>query len=306
MRQIEFRAMGSHMMAALDTDDSEADRLLEQVPEWFERWEQSLSRFRPNSELSMLNSAGYLPDASPTMAEVVTEAIKAAQLTGGLVNPAMLPAVEAAGYDRTFDILDPDAQPFRPLNQWSDDWRGIEVKGREVRLPRGVRIDLGGIAKGWAADRAARGLAKHGPALVDAGGDISITGSMSDGTSWPIGISDPFDPEQQLHLLALGKCGVATSGRDFRRWQKGGVNQHHIIDPRTGKPSTTDVLSATVVGPNAGRAEVAAKAAFLLGSHEGLAWIEKRPEFACFLVLENGETLPSTSMPAYFWPEAAG
>lgn len=303
MRQIEFRAMGSHMLAALDVDDDAADRLLQQTPEWFERWEQSLSRFRPDSELSRLNNSGYLPGATPTMAEVVTEALKAADYTGGLVNPAMLPAVEAAGYDRTFDILDPDAQPFAPMNHWSDDWRSIQVSGREIRLPKGVRIDLGGVAKGWAADLAARRLGKYGPALVDAGGDISITAPLSDGSSWPIGISDPFDPEQQLHLLSLGKCGVATSGSDYRRWQKGGVTQHHIIDPRTRQPSQTDVLSATVIGPNASRAEIAAKVAFLLGSNEGLDWIEKRPEFACLLVLQDGRNIPSTRMHSYFWPE---
>lgn len=295
--------MGSHMLAALDVDDDAADRLLQQTPEWFERWEQSLSRFRPDSELSRLNNSGYLPGATPTMAEVVTEALKAADYTGGLVNPAMLPAVEAAGYDRTFDILDPDAQPFAPMNHWSDDWRSIQVSGREIRLPKGVRIDLGGVAKGWAADLAARRLGKYGPALVDAGGDISITAPLSDGSSWPIGISDPFDPEQQLHLLSLGKCGVATSGSDYRRWQKGGVTQHHIIDPRTRQPSQTDVLSATVIGPNASRAEIAAKVAFLLGSKEGLDWIEKRPEFACLLVLQDGRNIPSTRMPSYFWPE---
>ena len=295
--------MGSHMLAALDVDDDAADRLLQQTPEWFERWEQSLSRFRPDSELSRLNNSGYLPGATPTMAEVVTEALKAADYTGGLVNPAMLPAVEAAGYDRTFDILDPDAQPFAPMNHWSDDWRSIQVSGREIRLPKGVRIDLGGVAKGWAADLAARRLGKYGPALVDAGGDISITAPLSDGSSWPIGISDPFDPEQQLHLLSLGKCGVATSGSDYRRWQKGGVTQHHIIDPRTRQPSQTDVLSATVIGPNASRAEIAAKVAFLLGSNEGLDWIEKRPEFACLLVLQDGRNIPSTRMHSYFWPE---
>lgn len=137
-----------------------------------------------------------------------------------------------------------------------------------------MRLDLGGIAKGWAADIAAQRLAKAGPALIDAGGDIAVSGPMADGSPWPIAIANPFAPEDSLGLLLLVRGAVATSGRDYRRWTRGGVEQHHIIDPRTGQPAQTDVLSATIVAPDGPAAEMAAKVALILGSQAGLAWLD--------------------------------
>src|SRR4051812_49122226 len=204
MEIIEFRAMGCKMLAAIDGEAEKVRPLLEQVPEWFERWEQALSRFRADSELSRLNSEGYLAGASPTLVQVMTASLDAARQSGGLVNPGMLAVVEAAGYDRTFDILDPDAAPAlspTPFLSFSfvpprpDDWQKIEIQGCAVRLGDGTHVDLGGIAKGWAADRAVRRLSKLGPALVDAGGDIATSGPLADGSRWPVGIADPLNPE---------------------------------------------------------------------------------------------------------------
>jgi thiamine biosynthesis lipoprotein len=99
----------------------------------------------------------------------------------------------------------------------------------------------------------------------------------------------------------LGVNGVATSGTDYRRWKQGGRWSHHIIDPRCGQPAQTDVVTATVIAPNAMQAEMAAKAALILGSEQGLAWIEERPEFQGMLVLENGDILYSNHMDQFFW-----
>ena len=157
MEIIEFRAMGCKMLAAIDGEEEKVRPLLEQVPEWFERWEQALSRFRADSELSRLNSEGYLAGASPTLVQVMTASLNAARQSGGLVNPGMLAAVEAAGYDRTFDILDPDSAPalsptpflsFSFVQPRPDDWQKIEIQGRAVRLGTdacGSRRDCQGL-----------------------------------------------------------------------------------------------------------------------------------------------------------------
>jgi thiamine biosynthesis lipoprotein len=126
-----------------------------------------------------------------------------------------------------------------------------------------MRLDLGGVAKGWAADQAAQRLASTGPVLVDAGGDISISGPMADGLGWPIAVANPFAPDDSLGLVRIVQGAVATSGRDYRHWQRGGIEQHHIIDPRSGRPAETDVLSATVIAPDGPSAEMAAKVALL-------------------------------------------
>jgi len=339
LQKIEFRAMGSHMMAAVESDDPQVAEVLSQVPGWFAVWEQTLSRFKDDSELSQLNKAGSEPVAvSETLWNVLQVALMAARYTGGLVTPAVLNALEAAGYDATFDEIkgrkDAGADEGRttkdegqPANhalqpatinyQLSTiNWQQIKTypRTRSVKLPRGVRLDFGGIGKGWAADEAAKLLAKYGPALVDAGGDIAVSGAASpepagQRTDWPVGVdapstsalSDPAAPGDLLELLAVSSGGVATSGVDYRRWQQGGQWRHHIIDPRTGAPAQTDVLTVTVIAPTSCIAEIAAKAVLLQGSKDGLAWLDNRPTLAGLLVREDGSVLRSRRFDNYVW-----
>jgi thiamine biosynthesis lipoprotein len=304
MEALSFRAMGCEMKAVLDAEGPRARRALAQVPGWFESWEAALSRFRADSELSRLNArAGQIVRVSGVLWEVLQAALAAARRTGGLVTPTGLVALEAAGYDRTFAALPAAGSaavaPAGPLPAW----QAVRLLPRlqAVQVPAGVRLDFGGIAKGWAADRAARRLAAHAPALVDAGGDIRVSGPRATGEPWPIGAGDPRDADRDLALLALRGGAVATSGRDYRRWQRGGVWQHHILDPRTGHPATTDVLSATVLAPTAVAAESAAKAVLILGSGAGVAWLDAQPALAGLLVLDDGQVRLSRRLPDYYW-----
>jgi thiamine biosynthesis lipoprotein len=160
---------------------------------------------------------------------------------------------------------------------------------------------LGGMAKGWAVERAARWLARVGPALVDAGGDIAVSGPRVAGEGWAIAVADPFAPECELALLTLLSGVIATSGRDYRRWQQAGTWHHHIVDPRTGRPARTDVVTATVVAPTAWQAEAAAKAALILGGRDGLAWIDRHPPLGVLLTIEDGSVLRNRLLDAYLW-----
>ncbi len=305
MQQIQFRAMGCeiNVIVAAPTAD------LSPVVGWFEEWEQCLSRFRPASELMQLNRRAAMPTAvSQPLWEVLKLALAAADWSDGLVVPTVLGALLAAGYDRPFAELERNQaarrQPQPPGNLAA--WRGIGclAHGRQVRLPVGVQLDFGGIAKGWAADSAVRRLAAQGVALVDVGGDIAASGPQPDGSGWPIGVPHPLHPDAQIALLWLAGGGVATSGRDLRRWQAGGTAQHHIIDPRTGQPAHTDVISATVIAPSAADAEVAAKAALILGRRAGIEWLDQRPLLAGMVVEENGGVVESRRWREYHWPSA--
>jgi thiamine biosynthesis lipoprotein len=109
-------------------------------------------------------------------------------------------------------------------------------------------------------------------------------------------------PDSPIELLDLQAGGVATSGRDYRRWQQNGAWQHHLIDPRSGVPADTDVLAATIIAPSAGEAEIAAKVVLLLGSAAGLDWLDARPTLAGLLVLESGEVLYSRRLPDFLEP----
>jgi FAD:protein FMN transferase len=306
--------MGCEMLALVDTDDPAAGEALAHVPEWFADWEHCLSRFQADSELTRLNqSHGQPVRVSDILWDVLDAALTASQQSGGLVTPTLLTALEAAGYDHSFD--EGLSQPITSVGaggavvwQWPaspvwtlDPAQAIvrDARAHTVRLLDGMRLDFGGVAKGWAAEQAARRLSEYGPALVEAGGDIAVSGPLADGARWPIGIADPQWPDADLEVVLIERGGVATSGRDYRRWQKDGVWQHHILDPRTGQPAVTDVLSATLIAPTTREAEVAAKVALILGSEDGLSWIETRPPLAALLVLEEGRVLVSKRLQEY-------
>lgn len=315
MQKIEFRAMGCQMAAFVDDPGLPAARALAQTPADFEEWEQAISRFRPDSDLNKLNaSAGTFHPVSPILWDVIHSALSAARWTGGLVNPCILNALEHAGYDRSFDLVRtglpvPENRLPSETKEGSaispDAWRDIALdeKRRAVRLPEGVRLDLGGVGKGWAAWQAARRLNAFGPALVDAGGDIAVSSSRADGSPWPVAIADPLEMQESLGILALRECGVATSGIDYRRWLRNGSWKHHIIDPRSGEPAQTDLLSVTIIAPEALQAEAAAKAVLILGSRDGLTWLENQAEICGLLVFQDGRVISSRGFENELWGE---
>ncbi len=305
MKKLEFHAMGSRILAALDADTDEAQQAVDQVPAWFEDWEQALSRFRIDSELSRLNHSNGQPfRVSEVLAEVFTAALEAEQFTGGLVRPTVLDALLQAGYDRSFDLIssaplaEQQGRPDLPIPGAALPW---DASTRTLTLPEGVHLDFGGVAKGWAAGKAADRLAAFGPALVEAGGDVAIRGLQADGQPWPIGIRDPFHPGQHFETLRLEGGGVATSGIDYHRWQRNGLWNHHLIDPATGLPVQSDVLAATVIAPDVLTAEAAAKALIITGSRAGLDWLEADPRLAGVIILQSGEALYSRRMDQFLW-----
>jgi thiamine biosynthesis lipoprotein len=311
MQMLTFRAMGCRIQVTIDAGRQDVSGALGHMPICFEAWEQHLSRFRADSELMRLNRAAGAPvPVSETLWQTLDAALGAARLSDGLVSPALLDSLVAAGYDRSFESIAEPNGAVAPPDHLGDhpaelpaDWRAIRVDPlrRSVHLPYGLRLDLGGTTKGWAADRTVRRLRSIGPTLIDAGGDIAVSRPQADGSPWPIAIDDPRNPGSDLALLRLDRGGVATSGRDYRRWLRGGAWRHHIIDPRTGQPAATDLLSVTVVAPTALEAETAAKAALILGSIDGVAWLDARPHLAGLLVMEDGQIIMSGRMPRFLW-----
>ena len=313
MRHIEFRAMNCEMSAVLDTECSKFDALLQQVPEWFEAWEQTFSRFRPESELSRLNaSAGQVFKASEDLWAVVDLAVRTARTHQGLVTPTVLNALVDAGYGQSFEQLMDVAPSKRTINQPQTLDALAQIKcdeqARTVYLPPEVHLDLGGFVKGWCADMVVQRLGQYAPALMDAGGDIAVSGAMADGGDWAIGIADPFDAEHDLALVMVKGCGVATSGRDYRKWTQDGSPRYHIIDPRTGKSALTDVLSATVIAPSTQLAELASKMLLILGSQAGMEWLnvqEAQEGYAACMVLEDGALRMNALFEQYRWQAPA-
>lgn len=247
------------------------------VRDLFVAWERALSRFLPDSELAQLNQRPGTPvPVSNLLYHVLATALTAAQATEGVYDPALLDQLIKAGYDRTFEQM-PLAR-FDPVipGEPGGRWRGIKVDPihRTVTLPAGIRLDFGGIAKGMAVDAALEELRLHGiqTALVNAGGDLAVLGLPPAPRYWPIDVPG----REQRWTIPLRRGAVATSGIARRHWWQGQEFRHHLLDPRTGQPAQSDLWSVSVVTDRCEQAEVAAKVAFILGSHDGAAFLRKQ------------------------------
>jgi len=252
---VEFPALGTtcHVLAL----GRGASRL-----EWGRRWVvelgRRLTRFEPDSELSQFNArAGAWTSVGGELEALLREALRAYELSGGLVHAGCLGAMLAIGYTRPMvegltEARGPAPGPLPPLPDL------LQVRRGRARLAPGAGIDLGGLAKGWMADRLVERLGDN--AVANLGGDLAARGPGPAGEGWPVGVG--------AETVALRDAGAATSGTSRRRWG----TAHHLIDPRTGAPAVSDLSEVSVLASSATRAEVLAKTALLLGS-------ERAPEF---------------------------
>ncbi len=307
----QFRAMGTEVALTLwHPHAQQADSALRTAERFFHETEARLSRFRAHSELTQLNqSAGRPFRASQMLFDLVRSALAWRESTGGIFDPTVLGSLVAWGYDRNFaDVL---ASQFEDeAGMAADAGNGapaltgapltaagaihLDEAASRITLPPEVGLDLGGIAKGWAIQQAAYRLALWGPCLVDAGGDIACLGEPPTGP-WLVTVADPSAPERDLAVLNLKSQAVATSSRAYRHWMHGGEPAHHLIDPRTGAPASTNILSATVVGKALPDVEIHAKTALILGEEDGLAYLNRLPGIYGLLVTEDGRQVPSAT-----------
>ncbi|HEX3975501.1 MAG TPA: FAD:protein FMN transferase [Solirubrobacteraceae bacterium] len=245
-------------------------------------WHRRFSRFTPDSELSRLNRDPAATVAvTPLMRRVIEAALTAARDTGGLVDVTLADEIELAGYDRHFDGEGIDlraalalAPPRAPAAPHPDErWRQITVDPRSgtVQRPPGLRLDVGGIAKGVFADELALLLEGFDAYVLDCAGDVRVGGRA--GLVRPVHIAGPFGTDRLL-TFALTSGAVATSGISRRSWIGGdGRPAHHLLDPCTGRPVFTGIVQASAVAPTAAQAEVLAKAAVLGGPEHAAGWL---------------------------------
>jgi FAD:protein FMN transferase len=258
---------------------------------------RALTRFEQSSELSHLNAhAGEPVRVSETLLEGVEAALRAARLSDGLVDPTVLSALERVGYGTSRVGVAPaplakalaQAPPRVPAGRRAAaEWKRIHVDADEhiVCLPRGVRLDLGGSAKGMAVDLAAQMLATHPAFAIDAGGDIRLGGTYA--TPRTVEIAHPLR-DQPAHHVTLTAGAVATSGLRTRVWRTQDGYAHHLIDPARGVPAWTGVIQATALAPTALEAETLAKMALLSGPLAGRAVLER---YGGALILDSGKLL---------------
>ena len=232
------------------------------VRAWIDAMHDRLTRFASDSELSRLNAAaGEWIAVSPELAALLQQSLDAYATSFGLVHVGVLPALLAAGYTRDFTAGQTPATGEIAIPPPLPEM--LEVATGHARLAPGTAIDLGGIAKGWLADRAVERIGPN--SLANLAGDLRACGEGPEGNGWAVG----FGPTTVL----LKDTGAATSGTRGRRW---GERSHHLIDPRTGLPADSDLTEVSVIAPTGADAEVLAKTALLLGREAGARFLDER------------------------------
>lgn len=302
-----FRAMGTNItVTAVSAGPGwRVQRKLEEVRSLFAEQEKRFSRFLPESELTRMNVRGQAAHPSGALWDVLVRARRWWEATERDFDPTILRALERAGYDRSFEQIPPSSQgPATAMaSTIGADFGQVELAEpgarREVSLHNGVTVDLGGIVKGWTVDRAARVLQSFDAFLIDGGGDIYARGDSMEGHGWWIAVEDPFEVVADRAYVQIKDSAIATSGSYRRQWDAltGPRAAHHLIDPSSGTPSLSYVVSATVIAPDAETGDVLAKVALLRGPCEGITLLEGWPRVEGMLVLRDGSELHTLGWP---------
>jgi thiamine biosynthesis lipoprotein len=282
-RHHRFTALGTYVHLSTSGDLGRAVELAEAVLAEVDR---ACSRFRADSDLVLANArAGRWTYVDPLLAAAVAVALDAATESDGLVDPCLGRPLVEIGYDGDLATVRarPDVGVVPATSARPDAWREVRTDADgAVFVPKGVALDLGATAKAWAADLLALSLAEalHAEVLVSLGGDLRVAGPDGDPSTraWPViitehpdGVGDDLDPV----MVGLDGGGLATSSTLVRRWRAGGVVQHHLLDPRTGRPVTPYWRTVTATGPTCVAANVASTAAIVLGV-DAEAWLSDR------------------------------
>jgi FAD:protein FMN transferase len=257
LRSLRFEALGGacELFASGPAD-------LASARTWVHAMHDRLTRFDPHSELSRLNAAaGSWSDVSPELEGLLRASLDAYRASDGLVHVGVLPALLAAGYTR--DFAAGQSEPTGDIIVAPPLPEMLEVASGRARLRAQTAIDVGGIAKGWLADRAVERIGPN--SLANFAGDLRARGPGPEGDGWPVGFGTA--------TVLLRELGAATSGTGGRRW---GPKLHHLIDPRTGLPAETDLLEVSVLASTGAEAEVLAKTALLLGREAGARFLDER------------------------------
>jgi thiamine biosynthesis lipoprotein len=281
LAQVSFPAIGTTASMVL-TDSGQLEIASAILRSELDAIDRAASRFRPDSELCALNAAGGKAMAvCAVLFKAISEALRAAQLTHGLVDPTVGDALVLAGYDRDFNQVDPDGPPLTLLARPVRGWRAIctDPVSRTVRIPAGVSLDLGATAKALCADLAAERIATATGAgvLVNLGGDIAVRGPSPEG-GWSVRVTHDHATPPELAdgpVISVHTGGLATSSTSVRRWVRGGALMHHLIDPATGLPAAEHWRTVTVAAGTCLDANIASCAAILLGA-AAPAWLAER------------------------------
>lgn len=264
--------------------------VLEAAEEEIRRLDKLLSVTDPKSEIYQFNHGD--PEALSESRGLALRALYYAAITDGAYDPTVYPLMELWGfYGETPQVPDGEAlEKARALTGYLN----CEVAGDTFTLPEGFGLDLGGIAKGYTADRILEiSMSRCRAMVISLGGNVAFFGEKPDGSDWNILIEDPNKDGEYLgtlHFPSGSSAHVVTSGGYERYFEENGVRYHHILDPKTGCPAETDLLSVTIIGSDGAMADVLSTALFTMGRDAAIEfWRSSTWDFD--MVLYDGEDL---------------
>jgi FAD:protein FMN transferase len=293
--------MGTRIYVEVWADDAaQGNAAIEAVMEEMRRIDALMSHYKPDSELSLINErAAQEPvRVDPELFDLIKLSTHFSQLTDGAFDVTYASVGYLYNYPLHVHPTEEQIKAALPAVNWR--YLVFDAEHHTIRFARpGMRIDLGGIAKGYAVDRGIAILKAHGiaHAIVTAGGDSRLLGDHR-GRPWLVSIAhpdEPHNPAKVVTRIPLVDCAVSTSGDYERYFDEAGVRYHHIIDPHTGH-SATRVRSATIIGPTATQTDGLSKTAFVLGPEKALEIIERLPDFDAVFVTPEGKLLYSKGL----------
>lgn len=285
----ELFAMDTFM--SLQAYGERAEEAMERAAEEIERLDACLSAENQDSEVAALNRTGSA-SLSEDAAYLLEQSLRLSKETDGAFDIAIYPVMEAWGFvgDEFFVPSDEELEDLLLL--CDIQLVQYEEESRQVRfLKEGVKIGFGGIAKGYASSRIMDIYREEGleSGLVNLGGNVQALGGKPDGSGWRVAIQHPQEDSQKLGVLTVKDRAVITSGGYERYFERDGVTYHHIIDPSTGKPADSGLISVTIVSPDGTLADGLSTSLFIMGEEEAEAfWREHSDEFEMILMTEDG------------------
>ena len=303
--QREAAIMGTRIAVEVWHEDAErADAAIDAVIAEMHRIDDLMSHYKPESQLSLINreAANGPVKVDAELAALIARALEFSELSDGAFDITYASVGYLYDYREHRHPTEAQIQAALPAISWRHVVVDREASTVRFLMP-GVRIDLGGIAKGYAADSCVRILRAMGiqHASVTAGGDTRLLGDRR-GRPWVVGIRHPDDPGRVIARIPLEDAAISTSGDYERFFDEDGVRYHHIIDPHTGK-SPHGIRSVTVIGPNATVTEGLTKSVFIMGTERGLALIDTQPDVDAVVVQSDGRVFYSKGLEA---PEGSG
>ena len=286
-----------------------ASAALDAAEETLRALDAKLDRHDVASAVSALNRSGMAEDAE--LAALTSLSLTVGALSEGAFDPTIAPVMDAWDFTGDTPRVPSDAELAALLARGG--LQNIAVDGNTITLSDGAQLDLGGIAKGYAGDAVRTVFAKFDVtgAVIDLGGDVGLLGTKPDGSDWRVAVKDPADPSKFLGVLTAADTFVVTSGIYERGFEENGVRYHHILDPKTGKPARSGLVSVTVVCGNGAWADALSTACFVLGEERSLALrdtlaAEKNLSIELIFVTDEGRVRYTAGLAERFAPSEEG